>query len=208
METNFPKATQEELDNNNDDCAICWDTMSTAQKLPCGHLFHTTCLRSWLEQDTSCPTCRLSLKYRDPNAPEASEGAANNNVNEDNLQHGLLGVGNVNLRFNNHFFHFDGPRYMRWLPRVSVEVTSPNMIDININTAQLGEELNPEELEDMGQQVLEFFPQLSLSDVLDDLRLTGSVEVTIENILEGRILPSTSNTSQTNNQSLGASELR
>ena len=36
----FAVATSEELVANNDDCAICWDSMSTARKLPCGHLFH------------------------------------------------------------------------------------------------------------------------------------------------------------------------
>ena len=33
-------ATEEELIKNNDDCAICWDSMAAARKLPCGHLFH------------------------------------------------------------------------------------------------------------------------------------------------------------------------
>ena len=31
------------------------------QVLPCGHFFHYTCLRSWLEQSNSCPICRASL---------------------------------------------------------------------------------------------------------------------------------------------------
>ncbi|KAF0040796.1 hypothetical protein F2P81_006694 [Scophthalmus maximus] len=41
METRFPVATTDELSANNDDCAICWDAMSAARKLPCGHLFHS-----------------------------------------------------------------------------------------------------------------------------------------------------------------------
>lgn len=36
----FAVATPEELEANNDDCAICWDSMQAARKLPCGHLFH------------------------------------------------------------------------------------------------------------------------------------------------------------------------
>ncbi|CAB5391275.1 unnamed protein product [Rhizophagus irregularis] len=28
------------------------------KKLPCGHIFHFHCLRSWLERQQSCPTCR------------------------------------------------------------------------------------------------------------------------------------------------------
>ncbi|CAB1322827.1 unnamed protein product [Coregonus sp. 'balchen'] len=61
MEARFAVATSDELIANNDDCAICWDSMMTARKLPCGHLFHHSCLRSWLEQDTSCPTCQKPL---------------------------------------------------------------------------------------------------------------------------------------------------
>ena len=32
--------------------------MTTAKKLICGHLFHVHCLRSWLERQHTCPTCR------------------------------------------------------------------------------------------------------------------------------------------------------
>ncbi|EFA82206.1 putative ubiquitin-protein ligase [Heterostelium album PN500] len=57
MENKYLNATEEELVRYNDDCAICRDKMDTAKKLPCGHIFH----QSWLEQQTSCPTCRRSL---------------------------------------------------------------------------------------------------------------------------------------------------
>ncbi|XP_062245115.1 E3 ubiquitin-protein ligase AMFR-like [Platichthys flesus] len=61
METRFPVASADELVDGEDHCVICWDVMRSARTLPCGHLFHSSCLRSWLEQDTSCPTCRMSL---------------------------------------------------------------------------------------------------------------------------------------------------
>lgn len=32
--------------------------MTAAKKLLCGHLFHVHCLRSWLERQHTCPTCR------------------------------------------------------------------------------------------------------------------------------------------------------
>jgi hypothetical protein len=38
------------LDGGDENCAICWDKMETARRLPCGHFFHNSCLRSWLEQ--------------------------------------------------------------------------------------------------------------------------------------------------------------
>ena len=39
MEKRFSAATEEELATNNDDCAICWEEMKTARKLPCGQSF-------------------------------------------------------------------------------------------------------------------------------------------------------------------------
>lgn len=33
----------------------------TPKKLPCGHIFHFHCLRSWLERQQSCPTCRQTV---------------------------------------------------------------------------------------------------------------------------------------------------
>ncbi|CAK9229186.1 unnamed protein product [Sphagnum troendelagicum] len=61
----LPDATQVELLEYEDDCAICKEPMARAKRLPCAHLFHLSCLRSWLDQglaDTySCPTCRRPL---------------------------------------------------------------------------------------------------------------------------------------------------
>ncbi|KAA0198080.1 putative autocrine motility factor receptor amfr [Fasciolopsis buskii] len=47
-------------------CAICWESMRTWRRLPCRHNFHEACLRSWLEQNPTCPTCRRDLGI--PNA--------------------------------------------------------------------------------------------------------------------------------------------
>lgn len=33
----------------------------TPKKLPCGHVFHFQCLRSWLERQQSCPTWYVSI---------------------------------------------------------------------------------------------------------------------------------------------------
>lgn len=35
----------------------------TPKKLPCGHIFHFHCLRSWLERQQSCPTWYVVLRY-------------------------------------------------------------------------------------------------------------------------------------------------
>ncbi|KAK1330652.1 hypothetical protein QTO34_010850 [Cnephaeus nilssonii] len=177
MEARFAVATPEELAVNNDDCAICWDSMQAARKLPCGHLFHNSCLRSWLEQDTSCPTCRMSLNIAD-----------NDRVREDhpgeNLDENLVPVaaaeGRPRLNQHNHFFHFDGSRIASWLPSFSVEVMhTTNILGI---TQASNSQLNA-----MAHQIQEMFPQVPYPLVLQDLQLTRSVEITTDNILEGRI---------------------
>ena len=61
MQALYPSATEKELADYSDDCAICRDGMSSAKILPCGHIFHLFCIRSWLEHHSSCPTCRRSL---------------------------------------------------------------------------------------------------------------------------------------------------
>lgn len=69
----YPDATQEEL-SREDTCIICreemhpWDAANPGQversrpkKLPCGHILHFGCLKSWLERQQVCPTCRSSV---------------------------------------------------------------------------------------------------------------------------------------------------
>ncbi|QDZ25669.1 hypothetical protein HOP50_18g82110 [Chloropicon primus] len=61
----FPDATKEELEKYQDVCAICKESMCKGKVLPCGHIFHLPCLRSWLEQgehgNYTCPLCRFPL---------------------------------------------------------------------------------------------------------------------------------------------------
>nr|XP_033796474.1 E3 ubiquitin-protein ligase AMFR isoform X2 [Geotrypetes seraphini] len=176
MEARFAVATPEELATNNDDCAICWDSMQSARKLPCGHFFHNSCLRSWLEQDTSCPTCRMSLNIADNRAREEQQ---RENVDE-NQAPVPAAEGRPQLNHHNHFFHFDGSRIASWLPSFSVEVMhTTNILGI---TQASNSQLNA-----MAHQIQEMFPQVPYHLVLQDLQLTRSVEITTDNILEGRM---------------------
>ncbi|XP_017274307.1 E3 ubiquitin-protein ligase AMFR isoform X2 [Kryptolebias marmoratus] len=179
MEARFAVATAEELTANNDDCAICWDAMLTARKLPCGHLFHNSCLRSWLEQDTSCPTCRTSLNINGDGVQV--RGQQQGGGLEDNI--GPVGAApdaRPHINQHNHFFHFDGSRIASWLPSFSVEVMHTTNI---LGIAQA----NNSQLTAMAHQIQEMFPQVPSYLVMQDLQLTRSVEVTTDNILEGRI---------------------
>ncbi|KAJ7287351.1 hypothetical protein C8J57DRAFT_1430947 [Mycena rebaudengoi] len=82
MDERYPNATEEEMTAMSDHtCIICREEMvlprpleageevpvnvegpnTTPKKLPCGHIFHFNCLRSWLERQQSCPTCRRNV---------------------------------------------------------------------------------------------------------------------------------------------------
>lgn len=79
MDQRYPNATADEMAAMSDrTCIICRDEMvlheaaevpvnadgpnTTPKKLPCGHVFHFHCLRSWLERQQSCPTWFVPLR--------------------------------------------------------------------------------------------------------------------------------------------------
>lgn len=170
MEKSYPLATAEDLSQNSDNCAICWEKMETARKLPCGHLFHNSCLQSWLEQDTSCPTCRLGLSVQ--NTTTHPHPTINHIDEPENAG-----------RANNHFFHFNGSRYVSWLPNFSVEVTHIN----NMLRPELATVTHTSQLRNMAREVQQMFPRYPISIIIADLQVSRSMEITIENILEGRL---------------------
>ncbi|GLI63659.1 hypothetical protein VaNZ11_006696 [Volvox africanus] len=66
----FPNATAEDLRRSDGVCIICREEMTEVganKRLFCGHVFHVHCLRSWLERQQNCPTCRASV-FRRPAA--------------------------------------------------------------------------------------------------------------------------------------------
>lgn len=69
MDERFPDATQEELDRDRI-CIICRERMEEGKKLPCGHVFHLACLRLWLQQQQSCPTCRADIPVNPTPVPQ------------------------------------------------------------------------------------------------------------------------------------------
>jgi E3 ubiquitin-protein ligase synoviolin len=93
----YPDVTPEQLRNYTDTiCIICREEMSSApvdgdnnnnnnerqpmqqiKKLPCDHIFHKSCLRSWFQRQQTCPTCRTSILRLNPTvAPAAAPAAA------------------------------------------------------------------------------------------------------------------------------------
>ncbi|KAJ5097627.1 hypothetical protein N7456_008348 [Penicillium angulare] len=101
MNERYPDATAEEVARE-EVCIICREDMVSVEpaagagegndqpaanaqrvpdrlrpkKLPCGHILHFACLRSWLERQQNCPTCRRPVF-----GPGSTQGAANGNAN-------------------------------------------------------------------------------------------------------------------------------
>lgn len=50
-------------------------TVSASKKLPCNHIFHTSCLRSWFQRQQTCPTCRLNILRTPGTPPTNNQGA-------------------------------------------------------------------------------------------------------------------------------------
>jgi len=76
----YPNATEEDVANDNT-CIICREEMvpgPSAKKLPCGHIFHAACLRSWFQRQQTCPTCRLDVLGAHQRA-QGGQGAAARN---------------------------------------------------------------------------------------------------------------------------------
>ena len=103
MNSRYPDATPEEVARE-DVCIICredmraWgpatqdenaserpartalDERTRPKKLPCGHILHFACLRSWLERQQSCPTCRRPVLVQGTSGPTYNVNGAGQNA--------------------------------------------------------------------------------------------------------------------------------
>lgn len=55
-------ASQEQLDENDDICPICYQDMTEAVVVKCSHVFHKNCLQKWLSIKENCPLCHVDLR--------------------------------------------------------------------------------------------------------------------------------------------------
>ena len=88
MNERFPAVTSdEEIEESGRICIICRDRMEAGdgcRKLPgCGHMFHKHCLREWLVQQQSCPTCRADIQAGEARARMAERLMAEEEEEED-----------------------------------------------------------------------------------------------------------------------------
>lgn len=72
---------------------------------------------------------------------------------------------------------------MSWLPNFSVEVTNIN----NMLRNEPPTHTHTSQIRNMALQVQQMFPRYPLTVIISDLTITRSIEITIDNILEGRL---------------------
>eukprot|EP00027_Filamoeba_sp_ATCC50430_P001028 CAMPEP_0168555616 /NCGR_PEP_ID=MMETSP0413-20121227/8435_1 /TAXON_ID=136452 /ORGANISM="Filamoeba nolandi, Strain NC-AS-23-1" /LENGTH=259 /DNA_ID=CAMNT_0008586489 /DNA_START=836 /DNA_END=1613 /DNA_ORIENTATION=+ len=139
-----------------------------AKKLPCGHIFHQSCLRSCLEHHHFCPTCRYSLIENQP--------------------------GTTNWKCSKRTFSIQWSKVVQ----LAAKFSSAEKFGNGNNVNNLGFAYGQGQTFDMGfglgvppemvQQVREIFPDVPQQDIVRDLLQTRSAELTIENIVEGRLV--------------------
>ncbi|EGT36235.1 hypothetical protein CAEBREN_29942 [Caenorhabditis brenneri] len=64
MNSQFPVVSADELATMDATCIICREEMTgeaSPKRLPCSHVFHAHCLRSWFQRQQTCPTCRTDI---------------------------------------------------------------------------------------------------------------------------------------------------
>lgn len=88
----LPFATEEELANLDDVCAICYMDMTQAKVTQCRHFFHSVCLRKWLYMQDTCPLCHAVL-YKEPSQSRPK--------NDQNQQQNQVQAPEVNNEVNN-----------------------------------------------------------------------------------------------------------
>lgn len=125
-----------------------------------------------MENHHNCPTCRYSL-IDTPSGPAGP--VAHSTTNQQNQQQNDPSMLGVPAQGNNEIFRFNGNRWLSWLPTIQVVHERRNLFRSMVV---------PQELIQRVQDVLPHVPAHIISQ---DLMQTHSVELTIENIIEGRI---------------------
>ncbi|CAH9058587.1 unnamed protein product [Cuscuta epithymum] len=104
MNGRFPDATPEELNASDATCIICREEMTNAKKLICGHLFHVHCLRSWLERQHTCPTCRAQVVPSENSeaGPTGAQALSQHGTSVQSSSQGPQAGGERNGNINQH----------------------------------------------------------------------------------------------------------
>jgi len=69
-------------------CQIClyeYEVNDKALSMPCNHMFHENCLKTWLERSNFCPLCKFELKTDNEIYELYKEEMKNRKTREENI---------------------------------------------------------------------------------------------------------------------------
>ncbi|GAY48845.1 hypothetical protein CUMW_114810 [Citrus unshiu] len=212
MNDRFPDASPEELDASDSTCIICREEMTTAKKLICGHLFHVHCLRSWLERQHTCPTCRALVvppengastagvqhgqrpdthQSGTATANTASQGSANDAANNNlTLHQARLQAAAVAASVYGKSYVYPSPNTLVWspgyvvLPQANRPLGDYTSVELGQEQASAGQ---PQQFVNPGGSATFSFPQFPQSVFVP-------FQTPDANLIGGERLPSTQNT--------------
>ncbi|XP_061439606.1 RING finger protein 145-like isoform X2 [Rhineura floridana] len=72
----LPRATRGQLEGHDDVCAICFQELTLAVIMQCGHFFHEDCLRKWFFVQDTCPLCHQPVNLLASKEGPADQGGA------------------------------------------------------------------------------------------------------------------------------------
>jgi hypothetical protein len=81
----LPEITIEDVSkipNEKRDCVVCLTKYESNEKaiiLPCTHMFHTDCIKSWFKDQNTCPICKIKIDARSMGI------SSNENDNEEDI---------------------------------------------------------------------------------------------------------------------------
>ena len=231
MNDRYPDATPEEI-TREDVCIICredmkaWtqvpgqgagqaeggeardpsqplDERTRPKKLPCGHILHFACLRSWLERQQNCPTCRRPVLVSNsassvPNGGNAQARRQPNFILNDGGEHPIVGQNVINfgpfrLAFGARINLGNAQNQVPQNPPVNNQQAANPLITNPPNLQQLLPQPSsapsnpvaiPQQLDQLEQQILHDI--LSLQTSADQLLLVRTLQLELQRLRAAR----------------------
>jgi len=193
MDKRFKRISKTELETMTDlTCAICRDdiTASSGRRLPCDHIFHYSCLRSWLERESFCPICKRSLF---PDKPRNSQpNPTRTNTHPPRMDQAAFTHPVQGSPIQAHTFPQEQTiqGHTGGLPHTLPQVPPSMPFMHPFYSSNPYGFYNPT---DNGffffeiQRISELLPHVPLHIIYEELIRTQSVEVAIDNFLNGRV---------------------